>query len=180
MPAVKSVSMLGPTFTAMGDAAQKANVATIREASNTLALIVSAHGGRYRLRGRNGQRWPLTAKADTRGFSTTAGATVVRGSVRGIPEGFWHIVTYGSGPHLIVRSNGRKKSRSSLLRAFESGELGSGVKPLRTPYGPRQFVHHPGHGAIGKPWETAMTQGAPKVAEIVAAGQFKAQLKAFT
>lgn len=177
--AVKSVSMLGPTFTAMGDAAQKANVATVKDATEALALIVSAHGARFRLRGRNGQRWPLTAKADTRGFATTAGETVVRGSVKGIPEGFWHIVTYGSGPHLIVRNAGRKKSTASMLRAFESGELGSGAKPLRTPYGPRQFVHHPGHGSIGKPWEAAMVQGAPKVAQIVAAGQFKALVKAF-
>ena len=178
MPAVKSVSMLGPTFTAMSDAAAKANVATIRDATKELAVIVNAHGARYRLRGRGGQRWPLAAKSDVRGFNTAGGDTVVRGSVRGIPEGFWHIVTYGSGPHIITR--GGKRSLSAKLRQFEDGELGSGLKPIRTPYGPRQFVHHPGHGTIGRPWEAAMAQGAPKVAETVAAGQFKAQLKAFT
>lgn len=65
--------------------------------------------------------------------------------IYGVPAGFWTIVEKGSKPHRIER---RLAGRGSNRRA----------QLLSTPYGPRPYVLHPGHGTQGHPWEIAMTR----------------------
>lgn len=170
---------LGPAIAAMGYAAAKQNSAAVKHATNQLKVIVAASGRRYHIRGRTGGSVPLEASANVREFSTTNGGAVFRGKVTGIPEGFWAIVEYGSGPHIITSRKGRP-NRNRLLRAFAEGESFGRLKPVRTPYGPRQFVHHPGHRSFGKPWASAMKAGGPRVAEIIATDHSHAMAVAFT
>lgn len=59
------------------------------------------------------------------------------------PKGFWVIIEKGSKFHRIERRfTGSGRNRRARL--------------LRTPYGPRPYVLHPGHRSIAHPWEQAM------------------------
>lgn len=195
MPAgVKPIDALGPTFTKMGDAAQRAVVSGTKAATDAVEMAVDVAGARFRLRGRDGNRYPLGAKSDVRGFKTQEGKGVVRGRVRGFPEGMWHIVTYGSGPHIIASNTFKvaryKKLRSGRLkletlgrkgkeRRFFQGDSFGDVKPIWTPYGYRQFVVHPGHGPIANPWDTAMKASRDPVARAMAQQQYRDLYKVF-
>jgi hypothetical protein len=195
MPAgVKPLDALGPTFTKMGEASQRAVVAGTKAATDAVETAVDVAGSRFRLRGRDGNRYPLGGKSDVRGFTTRTGEGVVTGRVRGFPEGMWHIVTYGSGPHLIASNtfkNARyKKLRSGRLkletlgrkgreRRFFQGDSFGDVKPIRTPYGPRQFALHPGHNGFGDPWGTAMIASRDPVARAMAQQQYRDLYKVF-
>lgn len=170
----------------MADAAQRANVAVVQKGTMKLAAIVEANGSRYHVRGYNGQRVALSAKQDVRAFNGRSG-TVHRGAVRGIPEGFWEIVEHGSRPHLITSRKGRggvgRVTRSGrtaarfftsrqVLRRFAEGDTLGQLQPLRTPYGPRQFVQHPGHGSIGRPWAQSMLEGGKVIGETMETENF--------
>lgn len=191
MPAVKTLSDLNPTFTKMGTAAQKAAAAGVRASTERLARFVDAAGARHHIKGRNGQRIKLGAKVDVRGYNNASNKVVWTGAVRGVPEGFWHIVTYGSGPHLITRRGTRttKSGRtvvttsrgSGVLKKFADGHTFGELKPMGipSPIGPRFAVIHPGHGSQGNPWDAAMSLGKPVVAQTVAYEQTKALTQAF-
>lgn len=190
MPAARSLSDLNPTFTKMGTAAQKAGAAAIRKSTERLAQFVDAAGARHHIKGRSGARVPLSSKVDVRGYNGANGV-VWTGAVRGVPEGFWHIVTYGSGPHLITRRGTRQTKRgktvtttsrgSKVMARFAEGSTFSELKPMGipSPIGPRFVVLHPGHGSLGDPWETAMRIGIPVVAQMVAYDETKALTQAF-
>jgi len=192
MPAgVKPIDALGPTFTKMGDAAQRGIVSGVEAGTTVLHRYVTINGAPYHIRGRRGDKVRLTAKKNVRGFKSSQGG-VVRGAVFGIPEGFWAIVEHGSDDHIIVSRQLRKarttrsgKVRTSIgartvFRRLEQGKSFSDVRPVRTPYGPRQFVHHPGHRPIGSPWERAMQQAAQPVADAINADEAKQLFRAFT
>lgn len=192
MPAgVKPIDALGPTFTKMGDAAQRGIVSGVEAGTTVLHRYVTINGAPYHIRGRRGDKVRLTAKKNVRGFKSSQGG-VVRGAVFGIPEGFWAIVEHGSDDHIIVSRQLRKarttrsgKVRTSIgartvSRRLEQGKSFSDVRPVRTPYGPRQFVHHPGHRPIGSPWERAMQQAAQPVADAINADEAKQLFRAFT
>lgn len=182
MPAgVRPLSTMGPTFAAMGDAAKRANVEAIERSTKKLGAFVNAEGARFHIKGRRGNKVPLMAKTDVRGFNGRDGV-VFTGAVRGIPEGFWAIVEYGSGRHLITRrtDKGRtKKVTSKMLTSLAEGTTFAKGRPLFTPYGPRQWVDHPGHRPLGSPWATAMRVGAPVIANEMQYQQTRAMTKAF-
>lgn len=162
MTTVRPLSALHPVITEMATAAQKAQTAVVRHATVELGREVSRLGRRYTLRGRGGKQVPLDAATDVKIF----GQEPV-GRVRGVPGGFWHIVHYGSDPHFISREVTRSGRRQSIRRSVtvgfgkKKGSLGA-LAPIRTPYGPRQFAFHPGHGTIGRPWDAAMMV-APRI-----------------
>lgn len=160
MPAVRPLSALRPALLDMATAAQKANTAVVRHATVGLGSEVSRRGRRYTLRGRGGRQVPLTAATDIKTF----GGDPV-GRVRGVPEGFWAIIQYGAGPHIIARNvtrAGRRQSIKTTTRRAASGQSTGALQPIRTPYGPRQFVRHRGHGPVGHPWDGAMLE-APRI-----------------
>lgn len=164
----------------MGDAAKRANVEAVERSTKKLGVVVEAEGRRFHIKGRSGKKVPLGSKTDVRGFNGANGL-VVTGAVRGIPEGFWTIVEYGSDAHLIWgKGRGRNMSRRGALRRLESGDPFNTTKPLNTPWGPRQFVMHKGHGSIGTPWAAAMRVGAPLVANEMQYEQQRALIKTFT
>lgn len=184
----RPLSSMGPTFAKMGDAAKRANVEAVERSTKKLGVIVNAEGRRFHIKGRRGNKVPLSAKTDVRGFNGRNGL-VVTGAVRGIPEGFWVIVEYGSAPHSIVRSkqgaNGRRRkvSEKSLLKSVTEGTALDGVPLLSNGAGGNfiaPYVLHPGHGSLGKPWEAAMRIGAPMVANEMQYEQQRALIKAFT
>lgn len=157
MSGVRPLSALGPTVTSMAGAAQKANIRVVQKATVGLKGVVAGNGGRHHIRGRGGKQVALGASADVKLY----GETPV-GAVKGFPEGFWAIVEYGSGAHRIRKANSKS------------------TKPLSTPWGPRQFVNHPGHRSQGKPWAVSMAEGRPLVAQTLAVEQSLALYRAFT
>jgi hypothetical protein len=163
----------------MGEAALKSNMKVVREATEAVGALVAANGARFHIRGRSGTKVPLGARTDVKVYH---GKPV--GAVRGTPAGFWQIVEHGSAAHLIVGTtgqNGKKRSLRANLSRFEAGELGSGTKPLTAgPYGYKQWVMHPGHGPIGRPWETAMAASYPVAERILAVESFKAFVQTWT
>ncbi len=178
----RPLSTLGPTFSKMGNAAARANVEAVERSTHKLGSVVNAEGVRHRIRGRKGTKVPLGAKTDVRGFNSQTQGLVVTGAVRGIPEGFWAITEYGSGPHFITRRTEKGRSvklTRSLLKKIEAGGVVSTRRPIFTPYGPRQWVSHPGHKSLGTPWAASMRIGAPMVANEMQYEQTRALTKAF-
>ncbi len=191
----RSLSDLDPTFTRMGSATQKAAAAAVRKSTAKLSVVVDKWGRSHHIKGRSGRNVQLTSKMDVRGWRNySKDAVVWTGAVRGIPEGFWVIVEYGSPRHLItsrgerVTRTGRKVSgkysASKRLRLFGEGHTFSDLKPLSAQrrggsFGPYQWVMHPGHGPQGRPWENAMREGAPMVAEEMALTQQRELVRAF-
>lgn len=172
----------------MGNAALKAETATVRRMTEVCESIVDTEGAKFRLRsGSNGRRYPLEGRGNVRVFGSRDGVPLVRGAVRGIPEGFWVIVEEGSYQHIITSRRGRggvqRQTRSgrtasrflgvgATTRRIQRGQSLGRLQPVRTPYGPRQFVNHPGHGPIGNPWGDAMAESEdrlPKVLEVESA-----------
>lgn len=127
---VETVDAFRAVVGAAGDIGTKAIVDEVRD-------IVIDEGHRFHIRARKTRKAiPLGAK--------TAKSTAGRAVIEGAPWGFWSIITSGSKAHRIERKAiGDGKNRRALLR---------------TPYGPRPYVLHPGHGSIGRPWAQAMTR----------------------
>ena len=180
----------------MADTVAKQNARVVRVVCQDINRVVNDQGGKFKLRGAKGNRVPLAGKTDVKAFATQSQQTVVRGFVRGIPEGFWQIVEYGRGGDYLVfsRTNragstgqtkaGRAKrqfmSKSQAARRVAKGQSLGDLKPVRTPYGPRQFVRPDRHGPIGKPWETSMRLSQPLVLRDVAQVQGVALVRKFT
>jgi len=146
----RPISSLGPTFSKMGNAAAKANVEAVERSTKKLGVVVDAQGSRFHIKGRGGARVPLSAKTDTRAFNNRANKVVVTGAVRGIPEGFWHIVQEGSGPHLIaprgtIKGSG-KRYFANALKAYENGTTPNRAVKLGPNF--RPIVPHPGHNTV--------------------------------
>lgn len=182
MPLIRPVSAIGPSITRMGDAAQKANVEVVRQSTIKLHRFVTTAGSRYALRGRSGDKVRLSA---SQRVDLVGSNRAIVGMVKGVPEGFWHIVEYGRHGGYLVASrttragSARRGGQRGVFRTFETGDSFGQLKPIRTPQGPRQFARPGPHGSIGRPWATAMAAGKPAVANELQAEQFRAQSKAF-
>jgi hypothetical protein len=83
-----------------------------------------------------------------------------------------HILESDTSQHIILpggvgRAQGRSRvarraAKQDLYNALFGGSVGSGATPLRTPYGPRYRVNHP--GTTGKKtWSRAIERAIPKV-----------------
>lgn len=192
MPGTRPLSALRPSLLEMADAAQRATIETVRKATIAVKVIVDEKGGKYKIRSRSGKKVPLSGVADVKVFGDFNKPV---GVVKGIPEGFWALVEYGSGPHLIVSNKGRggvgritRSGRvakrfytpSQVMRRLGNGDSLGALQPLRTPYGPRQFVNHPGHRSIAHPWEFSMALAPAVVGETLQYEQGKALIRAFT
>ena len=180
MPKQKSIGMLPSELARLADASVRANFEATKKATVRLGVIVNTAGSAHRIKSRGGKPVTLSAKTDVRGFTQAAGKVVVRGAVRGIPEGFWRIVEDGSAPHLMTARGNRitrsgrvvsgRYTKTQTLRKFGEGHAFSDLKPLsnRATGGNfiSQWVMHPGHGPQGKPWEQAMARATTGVPEI--------------
>lgn len=177
-------------FYEMADAGQRINLRYVQMTVKDMAQVTSQIGSRHRLRGRNGQRIPLEGKGDARGFQTRDNGLRVVGVMRGIPEGFWHIVENGRGGGYIVYSRKGKggaqrlsksgKARQDFLtkkqvqKRFNQDKALSDLAPVRTPFGPRQWVLiRSGHGPLGTPWKQSMQRS-----EQIVSGNLTAQANA--
>ncbi len=167
----------GEMFDRMADATARANANFLSIVCGNMAAVVDEEGSRYKLRGARGNQVQLEGRSNVRAFLTSQRQVVVRGAVAGIPEGFWSIVEHGRQRRYLVYS---KSSRSGKKRISKSGKVRqefltlkqvqrrfnqnktlADLKPIRTPYGPRQYAMPGPHGPIGKPWKNAMRRSAP-------------------
>jgi hypothetical protein len=172
----------GPMFQQMADETAKANARYIKIVCDDIAAVVDANGSKFRLRGARGNKVALEGKSDVKAFFTQGDRSFkVVGAVRGLPEGFWHIVEYGSGRHLIysrrgkggaVRTSQSGKVRKEFLtpsqvkRRFNTNRALNELAPIApsSRAWAAQYAIHPGHGPIGKPWAMSMMQSEPLVA----------------
>lgn len=86
------------------------------------------------------------------------GATAV---LAGTPKGAWSIIEYGTKPHPIPRLSGSSSRAARPMLGPAFGGFKS-RKMLRTPYGPRRTVWHP--GTKGQhPWEKGTAGSLPAI-----------------
>ena len=140
--------------------------ATIPPIADAVTAVVKLEGSRYKLRGHKGGRFPLGAGQQ----KASTGRTGEKSRwVKGTPRGFWHIVEEGSNKHLIAgrhrKGSGNRFTAGGALGAFtrqaergdDSFNMGNPVNVLGhskgTNEGWAQYVVHPGHGPIGRPWK---------------------------
>lgn len=159
----------------------------VRELAYTVKTILDQEGGRYKLRGHKGGKFPLQAEVQRSrkvlGVSSTGknqlGGVSSSLSVAGVPAGFWRIVESGSGRHLITgrhRKNGRrlttKGAMSGFLKAAERGTSFAVGSPIRLKPGSKgsggwaQWADHPGHKPLGAPWKRGMAKSKVVVAQM--------------
>lgn len=82
-----------------------------------------------------------------------------------------HLLEHVSKAHLIIPkktgrgSKGRGSRRENKQALYDAlfGNQWAGVKPLKTPYGPRFRVQHPGVKQPKKPFETGFKKAEPRV-----------------
>lgn len=146
----------------MASAAGHVEQRVVPKATLAIRTRASVEGGRYRIKGRSGRPVRLSASSNTQMFG---GKPV--GQVRGVPPGFWRIVTDGSAPHLITgryrRGGTGRVGVSSALRRFAGADAMNTASPIRLgSIGWRQYAVHPGHGSLGDPWGRAM-RAAPEL-----------------
>lgn len=196
MSSTRPISAASPTFKAMADESARRTARMVKVICDDINRVVNNQGGKFKLRGSKGTPVQLEGRSDVKAFSTQSEQLVVRGAVRGIPEGFWQIVEYGRGGDYLVYSkmsrqgttgttkSGRAKrqflTRSQVDRRIAKGRSLGDLKPVRTPYGPRQYTRPGRHGPIGKPWETSMVLSQPLVMRDVAQVQGIALVRKFT
>jgi len=141
--------------------------ATVPMAAEAIKFAVKLQGAPYRLRGQKGGRFALGATTEK---ASTGRAGEKSRWVKGVPAGFWHIVEEGSNKHLIAgrhrKGSGNRFTAGGALGAFTRGaergdsfNMGNPVNVLGhskgTNEGWAQYVVHPGHGPIGRPWKRA-------------------------
>lgn len=181
-------------FREMADESVRVNRRFLEIVTKQMVAAINQEGAKYRLRsGSTGRRFPLEASSDVRAFERQAGGIVVVGKVRGVPPGFWAIVEDGSRPHVISTRRVRGKEVrytkggavrrnmgiSTQTRRLMAGKGLGSLVPVRTPYGPRQWVMHPGHGPIGKPWAASMVRSEKIVNTELSAQQTAGLIKAW-
>lgn len=114
----------------------------------TPAVLTAARARRGTLSmSRNKRGSQLDALPIVRGGASRAEAEIVA-----VPRGAWHLVEYGSPPHVITpkrKYGGRRRAGG-----------------LPTPYGVRAKVNHPGT-APRPTWEPAMADAEPIIDEAV-------------
>lgn len=161
-------------FRHLVDASEGLPAVLVRPVAEAIRDETARQGRRYKLRGHKGGKFPLEAKTERpRG---QAGAASKRSMfVVGVPPGFWRIVEEGSNRHLIAgryrRSSGNRFTAKGAHGAFVRGamrgdddafgRMGTPVNVLGHAKGTSnegwaQYVDHPGHGPIGRPWRRAM------------------------
>lgn len=77
-----------------------------------------------------------------------------------------HLVENPIRPHLIIpkktgrgaKGRGSRRQNQQALYDALFGSKYAGVKPMRTPYGPRYRVSHPGVSTPTRPWAKGMKQ----------------------
>lgn len=167
----------GAMFEQMADETTKVNARFLKFVIGEMVTITNRNGSRFRLRGSKGNRVPLEAKGDVKAFvaqRAAGNAFVVVGQVKGIPEGFWHLVEYGrqrryllysrfakSGQQRVSKSGKVRKdylTKKQVQRRFNQNKNLADLKPIRTPYGPRQYALPGPHGPIGNPWARSMEE----------------------
>lgn len=82
-----------------------------------------------------------------------------------------HLLERPSKPHTIIpkqvgrgaRGRGAKRANKQALYNALFGSQYAGVKPLKTPYGPRFRVNHPGVKNPRKPWERGFKRAVPVI-----------------
>ena len=147
----------------------------IRPLAEAVRDEVADQGRRYKLRGTGGKKVALGAK--TKAAMNSRGISDVSRFVDGVPAGFWRIVEDGSERHLIAgryrRGGGRYTVRgaaSDFGFNWGKGTLTSGADLMnrgspvnvygyskgQSNDGWAQYVDHPGHRPLGKPWRRAM------------------------
>jgi hypothetical protein len=167
----------GPMFEQMADETTKVNARFLHFVIAEMVTITNRNGSRFRLRGSKGNRVPLEAKGDVKSFVSqrnTGNALVVVGQIKGIPQGFWNLVEFGrqrrylsyskfakDGQQRVSRSGRVRKdylTKKQVQRRFNKNESLRDLKPIRTPYGPRQYAMPGPHGPIGNPWARSMEE----------------------
>jgi hypothetical protein len=136
----------------------------VKAAADAAAIAIGRAGSAFRIRGRSGSRVSLGAKVS--GPYGYAGNHIAY--VDAVPKGFWTIIEKGSykkpgGYDIYPRRVGARAQRNAIRRG----------KPINTKgavyggYGhPARFVHHPGFGSIGHPWEVGV-EAASRITEAV-------------
>lgn len=88
-------------------------------------------------------------------------------------SGPWQLVEYPIKPHVIAskRYTGPRKGRGERVaaghRKLRAGYVGHDLAAIRTPYGPRMYVNHPGVKVPKRPWskgEQRLIGAAPGIA----------------
>ena len=142
--------------------------------ANAMRDQLLIEGGKYHIRGHTGEKFPLRAKVGIP--QNSRGNSQISRSVAGTPPGFWAIVNRGSRKHLIAgryRKNGNRFTAKGATSAFMKpvsmktygnfGRMASPVNVLGRSKGSKdgwaQYVVHPGHGPIGRPWRIALDRG---------------------
>ena len=176
-PKARAWDTAGPMFERMADATARANANFLSIVCADIAEVVDDEGNRFKLRGAKGNKVPLQGRSNVKAFLTSNRSVVVRGAVVGIPEGFWSIVEFGrqrrylsysryaqSGKQRVSKSGRVRQDFLTLKqvqRRFNQNKSLADLKPIRTPYGPRQYAMPGPHGPIGKPWAKAMLKSQP-------------------
>lgn len=156
------------------------SVAAVNKGALAAKNAINAQLGRKipsrRLRnvGKNGSK--LSVRYDVRGEKNPTAL------VRAI--GPWQIIEDGTKPHIILPKSvgkggrgkaGKRAAKHALYSALFGSSGFSGSHPLRTPYGPRFKVNHP--GTSGKhPWRDGAS-AAKKVAPKAMAAQAQADIR---
>jgi len=156
--AVSAYAMASDLPAAMG----KATASAALEVTNTVrGEIRSDSGGDMVL---SGMAAKVGARYDVKGASHPVALIRATGPL--------HILESDTDAHPILpkgvgRAKGRTKvarrqAKQDLYNALFGGSVGSGATPLRTPYGPRYRVNHP--GTTGKKtWSRGIAKAIPHV-----------------
>lgn len=153
-------------------AVTQANKKAVERAAFAMKRSVQKQPGyRDRLKnvGKSGAR--LNVRYDLKGLENKNAATAIVKAV-----GPFQLIERDTKAHSIMprgvgRAQGRTKAarrqaKQDLYDALFGGRVGSNVKPLRTPYGPRYRVDHP--GTKGRhPFEKGVNAALPEVRKIM-------------
>lgn len=132
-----------------------------------------ASGGDGRLShvGKSGARLGVSAKVDTAAQTVTFKAA-----------GPWQLVEFKTKSHIIAskRFRGNRVGRGGRVAAggakLQRGFVGRREAAIRTPYGPRMFVRHPGTRNPKQPWakgRVVVLQIAPRIAQETAKNELR-------
>ena len=164
--------------------------ATVPRIAEAVKFAVQLQGAPYKLRGNAGGRYALGATTEK---ASTGRAGEKSRWVKGIPRGFWRIVEEGSNKHLIAGRHRKGSGNRFTSKGALSSFLGDGDGTFRdtafnmgTPVnymghskgsneGWAQYVVHPGHGPIGRPWKRSEAL-APVIQKEITENYAKTQL----